>query len=401
MTTITPDGRDIARASKPERAESKFLRMTKDYWFLVTVLTSALASVVYMLVFQVTPWDTYTEIKNRREQVAMHSDIGYRLLERGHYQLAKTEFERSLDLDPLDVSTQHGRYLSELFLSLASPTWDAGVWSAVREPLANLSSRGGRDVAHIVEKYLGDVEAKIANAEGARQHYEKALAQNPRYLDALYTYGWFHYSSQDPPDPAAMERRFRPMTEIDPYDYRGFHGLGYALYMQAVRAEDAGARRRFAEMAAEQGLTAVKLGILQLNVTMDFGEMARAVAPELSIMFHQQGASLLDNAETANLEQVKQRLGAQLLMSNQYVEIADDPQRRSWVNYMLALDHLAVARRLEAAAGDSSEARMNRAEHDRLLQAARVLDPRATVYPLYADQLAILDRLAPVRSAVQ
>jgi tetratricopeptide (TPR) repeat protein len=400
VTTITPDGRDIARASKPERAESKFLRMTKDYWFLVTVLTSALASVVYMFVFQVTPWDTYTEIKNRREQVAMHSDIGYRLLERGHYQLAKTEFERSLDLDPLDVSTQRGRYLSELFLSLALPTWDAGVWSAVREPLANLSSRGGQDVAHIVEKYLGDVEYAISNHERARERYENALALNPRYLDALSKYGWLHYE-QDPPDPVAMEPLFKVMTEVDPYNYRGFHGLGYALYMQAVKAEDADVRRRFAETAAEQGLTAVKLGILQLNVTMDFGEMARAVAPELSIVFHQQGQNLLNNAATADLAQVKQALGAQLLMSRQYVSIADDPQRRSWINYMLALDHLAIARRLEAGAGDSPGARMNRAEHDRLLTEARVLDPRGSVYPIYADQLAILDRLAPVRPAIQ
>lgn len=212
----------------------------------------------------------------------------------------------------------------------------------------------------------------------------------PSYLDALYTYGWFHYF-QDPPDTERMGLVFRRMTEVEPYDYRGFHGLGYALYMKAVKA-DAKDQRAFIEMATNLGLEALKLRIQQLNVTKDFGEIARSVRPDISIVFHQRGNKLLDGADTASLPQNKSALGVQLLMSSKYVSIDGDRQRRAWINYQLALDHLAVAR-LGADVEGSSDPQKHLAEHDRLLKTAQQLDADASVYPIYVDGLAILDRL--------
>ena len=365
---------------------NRLLRVVKDYWFLITLAASLLLSGIYMYVFHVTPWDTYRQIELRRNRVALYDEVGQRLLENGQYQQAVVEFDRALALDPLDDSAQWGRYLAELQIALPLPTWEASVWSAEREPLMRLA-RGREDqVGHVLEKYLGDVEQKIGNFKEAAAHYERALSMKPNYLDALYAYGWFSYATE--PNRQRMETMFRRMTEADPYDYRGFHGLGYALYMRAVAA--AGERGGDAiREAAMQSQRASYLKFQQLNVMVDFGEVARTVYPQLSQWFHEQALKLLDNPETASLPQVRTILEARLIKTDVSVFIESDIQRRAWVTYELALDHLATTR-LEGKTNNKEQR-----SHDELLSTARKLDARDEIYPIYRDQLAILDQFLP------
>jgi hypothetical protein len=79
------------------------------------------------------------------------------------------------------------------------------------------------------------------------------------------------------------------MTEVDGRDYRGFHGLGYALYMKAILEPDPERRLVFIVDAAKQSGLAKDLFMNQLNIVVDFGEVARSVNPRLALSFHEYG----------------------------------------------------------------------------------------------------------------
>ena len=117
----------------------KIVKKIKEYWLLITIIISILSSIFYMAVFQVTPWDKYHEIKQRREQIKFHNSIGLTLLEKGNYKLAKTEFENAINLKATDYEALNGRYLSELFLALKSPDLDPAVGLSFQNHLNKLA----------------------------------------------------------------------------------------------------------------------------------------------------------------------------------------------------------------------------------------------------------------------
>jgi tetratricopeptide (TPR) repeat protein len=372
-------------------ALSAFARGIKDYWFLITLAMSAVASLIYMLVFQITPVDAYIQIKEQREQVTFHNAVAYSLLGQGRYGLAKAEFEKSLSLKATDYTALNGRYLAELFLDLQSPEWDPAVGLAIRGHLSQLRTRDPATLSPIVEKYLGDVDRQVADTELAKQHYEKALLLKPDYGDALFAYGWFNYSDPQKPDLDKMEQLFRRLSQLDPYDYRGFHGLGYAQYMQALRESDQDLGYNRLLKAAQQSQRASLLSINRLNVVTDFGEIARCIKPSLSVFFHKRALQILNDPVMSQMKDNVPSLGAQLLRRVGYVSINGPDQKRAWVTYELALDHLALARQ-------GSDAVNNRREHDQLRKKALDLDPQGQgtyTGDIYDDQLAILDMFLP------
>jgi hypothetical protein len=121
------------------------------------------------------------------------------------------------------------------------------------------------------------------------------------------------------------------------------------------------------------------------SIIADFGEVARCVNPRLSIFFHQYGSELL---EDLGLKKVNPRvLVARLLINEGEVRIKTPNQKRAWITYQLALDYLAVHRLGLAPNGEES--------HNILFTKASSFDPTGEIYPIYADQLAILDLLLP------
>lgn len=368
---------------------SNLIKKARDNWFLITLAGSVLASIFYMVVFHVSPLDTYYEIKDRREQARFHKKVGFHLLDNGHYLLAKIEFENALKLQAVDHDALNGRYWSELFLSLASPDWDAAVGTVVKNYLNELGAIEKTGLRHIVEKYQGDVQRHVGALEVAKQHYEKALSIKPRYQDALYTYGWVNYRSIHDSDIQMMERNFRKMTENDRYDYRGFHGLGYALYMQAIIERDLVRRKELIEEAAQLSKQAGDLSINYINILSDFGEIARSASPETSIQYHEYANQVLDDPSLNKLSINRGTLLVKLLVHERNTEIYINEwnEKRAWITYQLALDYLSQYR-MQRVAKDKTQ-------HDSLLARAKTLDKDGKILPIYKDQLAILNILLP------
>jgi len=360
------------------------IQVIKEYWFLITLVMSAAITVAYMIVFRVNPWDTQRSVKLRRGQVRFHNSVGTTLLEEGRYKAAKTEFEEALKLVPEDQMALNGRYLTELFLAFDSPDWDPAVGLAIQRHLEQIGPIQQR-VFHIAQKYLGDLHERIGKPELKKGFYEKALAHKPDYTDALYSLGWTYYS--DLSDPDGMEHAFRQMVNVNPYDYRGLHGLGYALYMKAVREPDENRRAGLLAEAATQSGLAKNLRVNQLNIVMDFGEIARSDQPDVSLYFHERGKQIVEDPTMNQLGDNPFGLAARLLAREGQVYIENSQQKLAWIEYQIALDYLALQRKgLQTDAKDQHAAR---------LKNATSLDPGGSMLPIYLDQLAILDRFVP------
>src|SRR6476620_3848582 len=103
------------------------LRVTKDYWFLITLVGSVILTLGYMIIFRVNPWDQHLAAKLRRDRVRFHNSVGYSLIETGHYIDALAEFEDSLKLSAEDQTAVNGKYLANLFINIGSPISDPAI----------------------------------------------------------------------------------------------------------------------------------------------------------------------------------------------------------------------------------------------------------------------------------
>jgi tetratricopeptide (TPR) repeat protein len=361
------------------------LGIVKEYWFLIVFLTSVFAAIAYMIIFRVNPWDAQRSAMLRRQSVKFHNSVGHELLERGRFSAAKSEYEEALKLAAVDQTALNGLYLSDLFLGLDLPDWDPASGLAIQRNLEKMRSIEQGNLAHVMQKYLGDLNYMISNVEVALRYYEKALARKPDYPDALYKIGWFYYSEKSDAD--GMENAFRRMAKIDLYDYRGLHGLGYALYMKAIREKDETNRAALIADAALQSGLALSLHINQLNIVMDFGEVARSGNPASSLQFHEIGRRIIEDPVRSEIGENRFTLEANLVVREGKVYLETRKQKLAWSEYQLALDYLALQRKNLQSDGKQ--------QHDLHLTQAKTLDPDQEIYPIYLDQLEILDRLLP------
>ena len=362
------------------------LKVTKDYWFLITLVASVVLTLVYMVVFRVNPWDQQRAVKLRRDRILFHNSVGYALIETGHYTDARNEFEEALKLSPEDQTALNGKYIANLFISIGSPAADPAIGFAIHRRLAESASITREHHLHIIDKYLGDLYMRIVDVPKATEYYRSALRRKPDYPDALFALGWHHYSGGES-GLEEMERMFRELTRVDPHGYRGYHGLGYALYMKALAENDASVRSELMKEAAEQSGAAQNLFYNQLNVVMDFGEISRSVYPELAFDFHKYAKELVNDPEQYAIGDNPFPLRNKFLRKEGEINIGTKDQKLAWITYQMALDKLASARK----SGDD----FYMSEHYRLFEEAKELDKDESMNAIYKDQLSVLDLLLP------
>jgi len=183
---------------------------------------------------------------------------------------------------------------------------------------------------------------------------------------------------------------FRELTRVDPHGYRGFHGLGYALYMKALGEQNADARSSLIREAADQSGAAKDLYYNQLNIVMDFGEVARSVDPELSLFFHNYGKKIINDPLLRDIGDNPYPLLNRLLLSEGEINISSKDEKLSWIAYQTSLDYLAMERMFD----DEHYA----VEHKRYFEKAQRLDTTKFIHYIYADQLAVLDMLLSAKT---
>ncbi len=365
----------------------EFIQFLKDYWFLITLGISGVTAIAYMVVFQVSPWEKYQETSERKAAVKLHIQLGQDLLDGGHYKDAAGEFDHSLKLAPSNPEALEGKRKTDLFLKLEDPDWKPGRTMAYWSLLQNQDD-------HNTLLYMGMLHLRIGEAEKSLQYFQKANAaykrqgkqSKPYYGDALFQLGWAYY---DKADFDKMAEYFRKLQEMAKYDYRGYHGLGYALYMKAIAhsEKDGKAAIKLLNEATELLRTAYNYVPNVLVVNSDIGEIARIIDPEFSIFFHKRAMECLTNEKYYNLPDNNGAVSAILITgNNQWVTLAEKEDKIAWINYLLALDYYVKALR-------ENKHYPNLSTHNRYLKAAQSAQVGTAPEMIYQDQLTIGDRL--------
>ena len=365
----------------------EFLQFLKDYWFLITLVISAATALLYMLVFHVTPWEKYRETGERKQAVRMHLRLGQSLLDSGQYAAAVQEFDASLELENANPRALEGKRKADLFLNLSALDWKPGEALAYREVFSD-----PRD--HNILQFMGKLHERIGHTDTAREYFERARNVYKRqhteptadYFDALLSLGWDAYFCHEL---ETMEQHFRRICEIAPYDYRGFHGFGYACYIKAI--ELAESEPKAAILSLKEGTSALSKANRYVPnfvvINMDIGEIARVIDPEFSIASHLAALNCLSDEKLKKLPENIGNVGLRLLGEDQRtICLTEKNDEIAWIKYSLALDHYVKAQ------SEHPESR-SKARHDKLVTEADELEVTGDARAIYDDQKAIVDRL--------
>lgn len=369
----------------------ELLAFLKEYWFLITLVISLVTAISYMIVFHVSPWEKYKEISERKDAVAFHLALGQKLLDYGHYQQAAREFELALRLEPANPKALEGKRKADLFLEVDRIEWNPGLALAYLDTFPNPKD-------HTILLFLGRVFERIGENQKALAYYENARVAyhgsqpgpGRDYYAALERMGWILYTEGNFD---AMERHFTRMKEIAQFDYRGYHGLGYALYMKAyqlAQSKREGATALLTE-ATNVLFSAATYVPNFLMITMDIGEVARLINPDFSIVWRERALKCIVEEELYRLEENRSDLTVLLFGSNRgVVSVSGKEDKLAWVKYQLALDHY-----VKAVLADPKNPDLTK--HDSLVDEGKKTQKSESVFAIYEDQRTIVDALLAKR----
>jgi tetratricopeptide (TPR) repeat protein len=369
----------------------ELLAFLKEYWFLITLIISLVTAISYMIVFHVSPWEKYKEISERKEAVAIHLALGQKLLDDGHHQQAAREFELALRLEPANPKALEGKRKADLLLEVDRIEWKPGLALAYIDTFRNPKD-------HTILLFLGRVFERIGETHKALEYYENArtayrdshAGPGLDYYAALERMGWMFYMKGNLDE---MERCFTRMKEIAQFDYRGYHGLGYALYMKAyqlAQSEQEGVTQLLTE-ATNVLYSAAKYVPNFLMITMDIGEVARLIDPNFSIFWRERAMKCIVEEELCRLEENKSDLTVLLFGSNAGdVVVSGKEDKIAWVKYQLALDHY-----VKAVLADPKNPDLTR--HDSLVDEGKKMQKSESTFSIYEDQRTIVDTLLAKR----
>lgn len=364
----------------------------KEHLAKPTLIISVLTACAYMAIFQVYPWESAKEIYARKQAVANHLKLGQKLLDYGYYQQAVQEFDQCMKFESSNPKALVGKRKANLFLELRKIDCNPGVALAYRDYFKkqgaddyNLTLLTGK-----VHQNLGEEDQALACFQKARELYKAGLTSDQKesdYFDALFHIGWHYY---DKGRFSAMEECFRQLKLLSERDYRGFYGLGYALYMKAyylAKSKQPGAKQCL-EQAVNNLANAINYVPKVAGVNADLGDVLRILDNKVAIELHKQALLILENNDLYNLEDNKNTFYSFYLVgSNGTIVSLDERQDKiSCAKYQLALDYYVRSKRGLAKNSDITK-------HDDLVEEAN--KSRKTEKPLliYHDQKIIIDTL--------
>ena len=247
---------------------------------------------------------------------------------------------------------------------------------------------------------MGMIHQKIGECDMELDYFEKAAAafrqacESPgrMYCDALYQLGWHFYWKMDYD---RMADYFRNLIESIPYDYRGYHGLGYALYMKAIDRSLSSCESAVNLLEEATKLLRVAFNYVPslLMVNMDMGEIVRIVDPSLSILFHEHAMECVKNDQLYSLQENNCSLGVILISSGHQMTLSMKEDKIAWINYQLALDYYIKA--FQENMDDP-----NLAQHNQYVIEAQAVQKGPDPQKIYQDQKSINDRLLKCKATI-
>lgn len=170
------------RASRPFRSRlGAAAKMVNEYWALFSVAGAIIAVVIILMMFGVSPFEEYRKIQINRGVSEVYSNMGDRLLSRGEYELAKTQYKAALAIYPNNLAALEGTFKSQVLDPVEGE-------SHVRKNVLNTrldSLKSFKESEYLVDFYTGVNELNERNYDKAREALSAAVEKN-RYLARAY-----------------------------------------------------------------------------------------------------------------------------------------------------------------------------------------------------------------------
>jgi tetratricopeptide (TPR) repeat protein len=170
-----------------------------------------------------------TQTKAEKETGAYYVDLGNSLLNVGRAKEAKAEFEKALEVDPLNTEAQEGVLQSDLFISIEEKDYDPGT---TEQKLSQLLERYPDDT-HLLA-FLG-VVFSYYDTKKALEHFEKAIEADPSNAYAYSGMASIYYEEGKSDEHLEMAKKAYDLARWDSSLQQGYAN---ALYAQG-RYEDA------------------------------------------------------------------------------------------------------------------------------------------------------------------
>jgi tetratricopeptide (TPR) repeat protein len=127
------------------------------------------------------------QVQTKKDIAQYHVELGHSLLSAGQPEAAKAEYDKALEIDPVNVEARKGSLKSELFISLEPGEYDPGV---MQQRMFELREEYPNDT-HIAS-FAGDVFA-FYDQETALEQYRQAIELDQSNAMAHYGIGNVYY----------------------------------------------------------------------------------------------------------------------------------------------------------------------------------------------------------------
>jgi tetratricopeptide (TPR) repeat protein len=196
-------------------------------WFLYG--TSPLHSLEQIAHEQTQERREQAQIDAEKETGAYHVGLGNSLLNVGKAKAAGAEFEKALEVDPLNTEAQEGALQSDLFMSIKEEEVDPGI---TEQKLKQLLKTYPKDTQ--LWAFLGDVFSYY-DTEIALKDYRKAVEINPENAYAYSGMAGIYYDQGKYDKNLEMTKK---AYDLAPWDSSLEHNYANALYAKG-RYQDA------------------------------------------------------------------------------------------------------------------------------------------------------------------
>jgi len=169
------------------------------------------------------------QVGAKKEMGAYYVDLGNSLLNVGQAKAARAEFEKALEVDPLNTEAQEGSLQSDLFMSIEEMDYDPGV---TEQKLKELLERYPRDTQ--LWAFLG-VVFSYYDTEQALKDFQKAVEINPNNAFAYSGMASLYYDQGKYDKNLEMAEK---AYDLAPWDSSLQHNYANALYAEE-RYQDA------------------------------------------------------------------------------------------------------------------------------------------------------------------
>jgi tetratricopeptide (TPR) repeat protein len=231
------------QATKPKSRLIGTLTFVASTWVIFFAVITLFTLFMGWLLYGTSPLHSLERIaheqtQERREQAqvsakqevgAYYVDLGNSLLNVGQAKAAKGEFEKALEVDPLNTEAQEGALQSDLFMSIEEMEYDPGI---TEQKLKELLKRYPNDTQ--LWAFLG-VVFSYYDTEEALKDFEKAVEINPNNAYAYSGMAGLYYDQGKYDKNLEMAKK---AYDLAPWDSLLQHNYANALYAEG-RYQDA------------------------------------------------------------------------------------------------------------------------------------------------------------------